>query len=104
MAFAPVNKLTAERALDQIGVDATAYYYQMSNAVDQIASAYTLLAGMATSWNAAVTFVNDQAAANPGDTEWQEMKARKDMLVADFFAMRDKVLAVRNAAQTARDA
>lgn len=104
MSFTPVNKLTTERALDQITIDATEYFYRMSRAVDQIGSSFNDLAGMGASWSAAVSFIDTEAAANPGDTEWQELLARKDSLVVDFLAMRNKVQAVRDAAISARDA
>lgn len=104
MAFTPMNKLTADRALDQIGVDATEYYYRMDRAVDAISVAFNSLAGMASAWSAAVSFIDTEAAANPGDQEWQALLARKDSLVADFIAMRDKVQAVSIAAIAARDA
>jgi len=104
MAFVPINKLTSDRALDQITVDATEFYFRMDRAVDQVSQAFTSLAGMAASWSAAVSFIDTEAAANPGDAEWQALLARKDSLVADFIAMRDKVQAVRDAAIAARDA
>lgn len=103
MAFTPINKLTADRALDQIGVDATEYYYRMDRAVDQISAAFNSLAGMASAWSAAVSFIDAEVAANPGDQEWQALLERKNSLVADFIAMRNKVETVRDAAIVARD-
>lgn len=104
MAFTPINKLTADRALEQITVDATEFYFRMDRSVDQISQAFTSLAGMASSWSTAVTFIDNEQVANPSDPEWLALKNRKDSLVADFIAMRDKVEAVRDAAVAARDA
>lgn len=104
MAFTPINKLTTERALDQITVDATEYFYRMERAVEQISTCLVSLAGMSAAWAPAVTFIDAAEIAAPGDKEWQALKARKDSLVTDFNAMQTKVQAVRDAAITARDA
>lgn len=102
MAFTPTNYMTAERALDQIATDATAYHNGVDRAIEQLQQAASNLAGMAAGWGAAVQFIDDQAAANPADDNWQSLKARKDQLVADFLSMRDSAQAVRDAAQGAR--
>jgi len=104
MAFTPINKLTSHAALEQIVTDAKEYYYRMDRAVDQISAAFTSLAGMSSSWSAAVSLIDAESTANPGDKEWQDLLDRKDSLVVDFLAMRDKVQAVRDAAIAARDA
>ena len=104
MAFLPINKLTADRALDQIGVDATEFFFRMDRSVEQITAAAASLAGMPSSWSAAVSFIDAEEAANPGDKEWQALKERKDSLVIDFLAMRNKVQAVRDAAIAAQNA
>ena len=104
MSFTPINKLTADRALDQIGVDATEFYFRMDRSVEQITAAAASLNGMTTSWAAAASFIDAEEAANPGDKEWQALKERKDSLVVDFLAMRNKVQAVRDAAIAAQNA
>ena len=103
MSFTPINKLTADRALDQITVDATEFYFRMDRSVEQISHAFTSLAAMTTSWSAAASFIDAEEAAAPGDKEWQALKERKDSLVVDFLAMRNKVQAVRDAAIAAQN-
>ncbi len=102
MAFTPENFLMAERALDQIGVDATAYFTNSDRAIEQIVAAASSLAGMGAEWSSAVAFVDTQEAANPGDKDWEALKARKDKMVVDFIAMRNLVQSVRDAAIAAR--
>ena len=102
MAFLPENFLMAERALDQISVDATASFTNMDRAVDQLSSASAALAAMTAAWTPAVNYITAEAAAAPGDAGWQSLLARKDKLVADFLAMQTLVQAVRTAAITAR--
>ena len=102
MAFLPENFLMAERAMDQISLDATSYFTNMDRGVEQLALAATNLAAMAAAWAAAVDYIDAQALALPGDTGWQALKLRKDKLVADFIAMRTLSQSVRNAAQAAR--
>ena len=104
MAFTPINKLTANRALEQIVTDATEFFFRMDRSVEQITAAAASLNGMTTSWSAAANFIDTEEASAPGDKEWQALKERKDSLVADFLAMRNKVQAVRDAAITAKNA
>ena len=104
MAFTPINKLTADIALKQIGVDATEFYFRMDRSIEQITAAAASLAAMTTSWSAAASFIDAEEAAAPGDKEWQALKERKDSLVVDFLAMRNKVQAVRDAAIAAQNA
>ncbi len=104
MSFTPINKLTAERALDQITVDATEFYFRMDRSVEQISQAFASLNGMAASWSPAISFIDAEEAAAPGDKVWQALKERKDSLVADFLAMRTKVQQVRDAAIAAQNA
>ncbi len=104
MAFTPINKLTAERALDQITIDATEYYFRMDRSVEQITAAFNSLNGMVASWSPAISFIDTEEAAAPGDKVWQALKERKDSLVSDFLAMKTKVQAVRDAAIAAQNA
>ena len=102
MSFVPENFLMAERALDQISVDATAFFTNSDRAIEQIVAAAASLAGMAAAWSAAVAFIDAQAVANPGNTEWDALLARKDKLTSDFIVMRNLVQSVRDAAIAAR--
>lgn len=102
MAFTPDNFLMATRALDKISEEATNSLNRVDGAIAQLVTAASQLQAMQTAWTPAVTFIDDQAIANPTDESWQALKAEKDKLVADFLVMRDLAIAVRNAAQTAR--
>ncbi len=104
MAFTPVDKLTSHAALELIVTDAKEYYFRMDRAVELLTQAFTSLNGMPASWSAAISFIDAQEAASPGDKAWQALKLRKDSLVADFTAMRDKVQQVRDAAIAAQNA
>ncbi len=102
MAFTPENFLMAERALNQISIDATQFFTNSDRAIEQIVTSASSLSGMPAAWAAAVTFIDGEATANPGDADWQAIKARKDKMVTDFIAMRNIVQAVRDAAIAAR--
>lgn len=101
MAFVPDNYLTAERALDQIITDATSSHTDVTRGIETITNAHSKLAAMATAWQDAVALIDTEAANNPGDPQWQELKARKDKIVADFLVMRDRARNVRDAANAA---
>lgn len=98
MAFVPDNYLTAEQALDRIGGDATNFHQQVGRAITDLTNAHARLAAMAGDWGAAVQYIEAQATANPSSEEWQALKSRKDLLVADFISMRNRAEAVKNAA------
>jgi hypothetical protein len=98
MTFPVDSYLTAERALAQITVDATAHHTDVARGIETLTSAHAKLNAMGASWRPAVTYINAQAAANPSNAEWQALKARTDMIVADFIAMRNRALSIRDAA------
>lgn len=102
MAFTPTNFLEGTRALDQVAQEATSHRNLMDQGIRQLEQAASRLQAMGTDWSAAATFIDDQAAANPTDEDWQSLKARKDKMVADFASMRDLSISVRDAATTAR--
>ncbi len=102
MAFTPENYLMAERALDQIGTDATAFFKNSDRAIEQIVAAALNLEAIPSAWGTTVTFINAQEAASPGDKDWQNLKTRMDKMAEDFEAMRTLVQAVRDAAIAAR--
>lgn len=101
MAFIPDNYLTAQRALAQITTDATSFHTDVSRGIEILTQAHAKLAAMGADWKAAVDFIQAQADANPADEEWKALASQKDKLVADFIAMRNRALAVRNAATAA---
>jgi hypothetical protein len=108
MSFVPTNYLTAEHALDEIGTLATQHFNRMDRGIALLVEARDELQRMSSAaplgWIEAVQYIDAQATANPGDVQWQTLKARKDKLVADFTAMRTRANNVLTAAQTARGA
>lgn len=101
MAFTPDNYLTAQRALAQIATDATAFHTDVARGIETLTLAHAKLAAMGPDWTPAVNFIQQQADANPNDEQWQALAAQKDKLVADFISMRNRALAVRDAANGA---
>lgn len=100
MAFTPTNFLEAENALDVIAQEARQSRNIMDQGIKQLELAATRLTDMQANWGNAVTFIDDQAVAFPADEQWTTLKERKDKMVTDFLAMRDKAIAVRNAAKS----
>jgi len=47
-------------------------------------------------WLETVQYIDTQAAANPDDTAWQDLKAEKDKLVADYQAAHARFQTVAN--------
>jgi len=101
MSTNPSNYLQAEAALDNIVEEASTYNDRVDRAIQHISTAYDELAAMASKWTTAATYIENQATANPDDALWQELKARKDQIVTDFQAMRDRAQAIRDAANGA---
>ena len=102
MAFTPENFLMAEAALDKIAEEATQHIGVVDTAISRLEAAVTRLQAMAADWSPAGAFIDTQVVANPADVEWLSLQVRKDKLVADFQAMRDLSIAVRDAATAAR--
>jgi len=101
MSTNPSNYLQAEAALDTIVQEASRNSDRVDRALTQLGSAYSDLAAMGSKWNTAATYIENQATANADDALWQELKARKDQIVTDFQAMRDRAQAIRDAANGA---
>ncbi len=102
MAFTPENYLMAERALDQITTEATSLFTKVDDAIIRLTDLSASLSGMGSNWSSTVAFIDTEAAANPGDEQWQILLVRKNKIVAGFIEMRDIAIAVRDAAVTAR--
>ena len=92
------NFLTAQRAIGQIVTDATAHDADVGRAIETLTIAHAKLEAMGAAWTPAVQFINAQAVAYPDNAAWQSLKTQTDMIVADFISMRDRALAVRDAA------
>ena len=101
MAFTPDSYIGASRALSQIITDANSFNEDVKRGIDILTVAHQRLAAMATDWRDAAQFIDAQAAANPQDAQWASLKAEKDKVVTDFLQMRNRALAVRDAANGA---
>lgn len=101
--FIPDNYLKAEAALDQIAANAADASNRVDNAVKTLVSSTLTLERMflnaPNGWADAAQYIDNQAAANPNDTQWQAIKGRKDKIQADAIAMRNRAQAIRDAAQ-----
>ena len=92
------NFLTAQRAIGQIVTDAAAHHADVGRSIDTLTAAHAKLAAMVVSWTPAIKFITQQAAANLDNAAWQSLKVETDLIVADFVDMRNRALAVRDAA------
>ena len=92
----------AERALDRISTEATAHMQLVDQSIAGLEAAVSRLQAMGGEWTSAVDFIDAQVVANPTDEEWLTLQAKKDKMVADFLAMRDTSIAVKDAAVAAR--
>jgi len=101
MSQNPTDYIDAKAAIQKIVEEASVHEDRVNSAIDNLSRAYNDLAGMATRWAAAVTYIEDQATANPDDALWQKLKSEKDRIVTDFAAKRDRAQAIRDAANGA---
>lgn len=88
MTYVPDSFMQADAAMTTIVQQATRTVERFENKVSDISALSTELSNMSQSapigWLGAIQYINDQAAANPGDAAWQDLKARSDKIVADF--------------------
>ena len=73
--------------LDDIAARSEANRKKIDQAKAQIAAALSDLTNMGTAYNAFVTQLDIDAAANSTDAAWQNAKAQKDQMVTDFQAL-----------------
>lgn len=71
----------------------------LQQARNLIAQAQTVLSGMPTTYGATVAAIDSGASANPSNAAWTNLKAEKDLVVANFQA----ILTEANALKTAID-
>lgn len=111
MSRNPDNFLRAEAGLASAQLDADRLYDQMLDAVTRLSAAASALGTLGNAHNASPpgygtvgSYINARAAANPTDEAWQDLKRRRDKIVADFQAMQTRAASVAAAAIAARDA
>lgn len=93
--YNPTTYFTAEAGLDRAITDMNAQMTRLESLrqtagviENQVAE---IFAAAPTGWAGLFTFIDEQAAANPGNATWQAFKERKDMVHADFLAAQARV-------------
>jgi hypothetical protein len=84
-------------SLDEISSKIVTARNSVVNARAAVASASSILSGMATAYGTIVTDINQAAASNPTDNLYAIVKAEKDKLVAEFQALQTYCDAVLSA-------
>ena len=92
MDFAGVSVRLANVASD---IDSQRQRFEAAK--QAIVGCNNVLGNMGTTYAETITAVNDGATANPGDAAWTTAKAEKDLLVADFQALKVDVQAAVDA-------
>lgn len=91
----------ADRILAAIAEDITYYVTSVEKAVATIDKAAADLgkfpSAYPTGFLESIQYINTQATANPTDEAWQDLKRRKDKLVADFNATKNRFEAISTA-------
>lgn len=80
--------------LDEIAVKSESNRKSLVNARAAVASVEAALQTMVNQYSAFVAEVDVDALANPADAAWQNAKAEKDRLIADFMAIQAKAQAL----------
>lgn len=83
-----INIITESMALNRNRVD---------RSLALVTSADTELGELATTHSASVADINTGLTANPSDPAWQVLKAKKDILVAEFVSQKAEATSVKNA-------
>ena len=83
--------------LDEIANRSEANRKRLEQAKAQIATALADLTAMAAAYNAFVTQLNSDAAANPADDAWQTALAEKNQMVSDFQSLKTRAQAIDTA-------
>lgn len=87
----------AKATLDEIASRSESNRKRLEQARALIVAAESDLNAMATAYGAFVTDLDAAAAANPSDAAWQAAKAEKDLMVADFNAIRSRATSLKTA-------
>lgn len=77
--------------LDEIAARTTANIKRDQQARLQLVTAQADLAAMVTAYSGFSTQLDADAAANPTDPAWQNAKAEKDQMLADFQVEKTRV-------------
>lgn len=86
-------------ALDEISASITRNRKLMTQCESNAIVAETALTQLQTDYSAMVTEINDFLTANPNDEAAKTLKAEKDLLVAEFLALKTAATALKTAIQ-----
>jgi hypothetical protein len=75
---------TAANSLTEVESTITQAVQRLRSAKKQIGQAESTLAAIPTQYSSLITWIDDQAAANPDDEAIQDLKRRKDKIAGDF--------------------
>jgi len=78
----------AKSALNEIAGHVVSDQKQLLRARTQIGAARVSLEGIPTKYADVITWIDDQATANPAVDLWTELKAEKDQMATDFVALK----------------
>lgn len=88
-------------ALDDISTVITQRRKQVDDTLSQTTQAESALTSLQTTYSPIITDINAFLAANPTNDAALVLKAEKDLLVAEFTALKTKATNVKNAITTA---
>ena len=96
--FIPESYTEAVTAISQIGSIITSQKTKGDRAIIQIdeviADLGTLNNSAPVGWLETIQYINTEAAANPADEAWQDLKRKKDKLVSDYQAIQANFQAI----------
>jgi|GEM_PF-6649594 len=92
-----MNYCEIEVRLNNAAGDVSQSAQQFTKAKQAIDLVYSVLDGLGTTYAEALSELNDALAANPTDSGWINLDARRDKIVAAALALKADVLAVKNA-------
>lgn len=82
--MATTDYATASAQLSDVESDITSAVNKLRRAKSSAQEAQTQLGGMPTKYSGLIQWIDDEASANPGEEAIQDLKRRKDALVASF--------------------
>ena len=83
-----IDYISAKAALNQIASNVESQRTKLQRAKTFTDTAESALNALPTAYAAIVTYINDQATANPSEDLWQLLKDEKDEMVTAFQALK----------------
>nr|WP_309504264.1 hypothetical protein [uncultured Roseovarius sp.] len=101
MTYTPDSYTRAVAAVNTITNAVSSKAEQAERAMKVLIDIEASLGDMAqpapTGWLDAITYINQQAAANPEDAEWQNLKGQANKIVSDFQTRKSQLAAINAA-------